>query len=206
MDYPKENHLVSFWEKKATLLLGILITLSSIAWTAITFWKYNHFLYNALDLGIYEQVFWNTSYGRWFEMSIHPQSYLGDHFEPLILLLTPLYSLWRDPRMLILIQILTLQLAAVPLYLLARNILYKSSSIIYPKALAFVVALAYLLNPFLHNAIVFEFHILPFLVLPIFLALYFAERGKLWSMLLCLVTALLIREDVSFIVALFGLV
>src|SRR3989338_1036055 len=184
-------------EKRATLTLALLLVFFSAFWTALTFWKYNNFLYNALDLSIYAQVFWNTAQGRWFQMSIHPQSYLGDHFEPLILLLTPIYALWRDPRTLLIIQILIVHLAAIPLYLLARNIFRQSINIIHPKALAIAVVLVYLFSPFLHNAIIFEFHILPFLVLPIFWALYFGEQGRLWPTLGCLSMALLIREDVS---------
>ena len=67
-------------ERRAGFLVGLSIVIYSILWLVIVFWKYNNFLYDALDLGIYAQVFWNTSYGRWFQMSVHPQSYLGDHF------------------------------------------------------------------------------------------------------------------------------
>src|SRR3989338_9602525 len=127
-------------ESNHNLVLTSLLLFSGATWLMVAFWKYGLFLYNALDLAIYSQVFWNTSYGRWFEMSIHPQSYIGDHFEPLILLLTPIYSLWRDPRMLLILQTLAIQLAVIPIYLLARNIFQKNASIKTPRALALVIA------------------------------------------------------------------
>src|SRR3989338_4343920 len=141
------DRFLPWLEKRATLTLTLLFVFFSAFWTTLTFWKYNLFLYDASDLAIYSQVFWNTSYGRWFEMSIHPQSYIGDHFEPLILLLTPIYSLWRDPRMLLILQTLAIQLAVIPIYLLARNIFQKNASIKYPRALALLMAISYLLNP-----------------------------------------------------------
>ncbi|OGL75813.1 hypothetical protein A3E96_02680 [Candidatus Uhrbacteria bacterium RIFCSPHIGHO2_12_FULL_46_13] len=192
-------------ERRAGFLVGLSIVIYSILWLVIVFWKYNNFLYDALDLGIYAQVFWNTSYGRWFQMSVHPQSYLGDHFELFLLLLTPLYSLWRDPRMLLILQTLFVNLVAVPLYFLAKNIFKKNGSIKFPSLLALLITAIYLTNPFTHNALAFEFHLLPFFLLPFFVALYYAERAKLWPFLGALLIALTIREDIAFVVSLAGL-
>ena len=193
-------------ESNHNLVLTSLLLFSGATWLMVAFWKYGLFLYNALDLAIYSQVFWNTSYGRWFEMSIHPQSYLGDHFEPLILLLTPIYALWRDPRMLLILQTAAIHLAAIPLYLLARNIFQKNHDIKYPHALALLIAISFLLNPLLHNALIFEFHLLPFFLLPFFWALYFAERGQLWKFITLLFITMAVREDVPLVTALAGVV
>lgn len=162
-------------------------------------------MYGSLDLGIYAQVFWNTSYGRFFEFSIHSSSYLGDHFEPMILLLTPLYMLWRDPRMLLMLQIIVVHLAAIPLWAVAKNIFIKNKNIQYPYVLATLIVIIYLLNPLVQNALAFEFHLLPFFILPFFIALYFAEQGRWWPTFISLMTVLLVREDMAFVIALFGL-
>lgn len=193
-------------ERYAGRLAVVLTAVSATIWTWFTFWKYSRFLYDAFDLAIYSQVLWNTSYGRLFQFSIHPQSYLGDHFEPLILTLAPLYALWRDPRLLLLLQIIITHVAVWPLYLLARNLFRQRTIIRSPRALALSIVVAYLTNPFLHNALAFEFHILPFFLPFIFASLYFAERGRLTPSFICLSAALLVREDIAPIVALTGVV
>jgi uncharacterized membrane protein len=191
----------SIWvsvDRRAGLALTVATAGAIVVWLAVTAWKYDHLLYDALDLAIYAQVFWNTSYGRWFEMSLHPQSYLGDHFEPLIVPLALLYRLWRNPLMLLTLQTLAVHLAVVPLYLFARNVFRRTASVRAPQALALVVAFTYLFNPFLHNALVFEFHLLPFFLL------YWADQGRLYLTLGSLLLALAAREDVALAVAPFG--
>ena len=88
--------LKKFISKNAgKLLLGSII-LYTLFFSAISIWKYDNFLYNGLDLAIFNQVFFNTTNGNLFGLTIHPHSYLGDHFAPLILLLAPLYSPYYD--------------------------------------------------------------------------------------------------------------
>lgn len=191
-------------EERATVLLLVGVGVMTAAWVVVCFWKYAHFLYNALDLAIFSHVVWNTSQGRWFEMTIHPQSYLGDHFEPYLLLLGALYRLWTDPRILLVTQAIVVNAAAIPLFFLARNIFRKTQAIAYPRAVALVVALCYLGNSLVANTIIFEFHVLPFFLLPFFFALLEAERGRFWRSMAFLLLTLLAREDASFHVALFG--
>lgn len=192
-------------EKDTMALLYLTVGLAICFWVAVSFWKYAHFLYNGLDLAIYAQVVWNTSQGRWFAMSIHPQLYLGDHFEPYILVLALFYKNWADPRTLLIIQSIVVNAAALPLFFLAKNIFQKTATIRFPQALALLVTFTYLLSPFVANAVLFEFHMLPFVLLPFFCALYFAEQNRYWLAMACLAGTLLVREDASFLVALFGL-
>ena len=77
------------------------------------------------DLGLFDQVFWNTTQGRLFESTMslaqpQPHSYLGDHFSPVYLLLLPVYALIPRPETLVVIQTLFLALGVWPIYLLAR--------------------------------------------------------------------------------------
>ena len=67
------------------------------------------------DLGIFDQVFWNTTQGRFFESTMslvqaQPHSYLADHFSPVYLLLLPFYALVPRPETLLVIQTLFLAL------------------------------------------------------------------------------------------------
>ena len=200
-------------ERRAPVAVLGVVLLSIAWWTGSTFKAYTNFRYDSLDLGIYAQVFWNTSQGRWFAMSIHPQSYLGDHFELILLPLSFFYNFWTDPRMLLLLQVVALHLAVLPLFLFAKNYFSSLTSETvasfwlqkHSKLTALGIVVLYLLNPFLHNTMAFEFHLLPFVLLPLLTALYYAERGRYWPTLACLTVALFVREDTALLVALFGL-
>jgi len=55
--------------------------------------RHAHFNSNGFDLGIQDQVVWNTAHGRWYQSSLEVTNYLGDHFKPLVALLAPFYRL-----------------------------------------------------------------------------------------------------------------
>ena len=79
--------LKSFLEKNAGKLLVSAIILYFITFSLICLWKYYNFQYDLLDLAIINQVFLNSAGGDLFASSIHPPSYLGDHFTPILILL-----------------------------------------------------------------------------------------------------------------------
>ena len=56
------------------------------------------------DLGVFDQLLWNLSRGNGWEYSFREMSYLGDHFQPLLLLLVPLVSLDTGPAPLLVVQ------------------------------------------------------------------------------------------------------
>ncbi|MFA6553536.1 MAG: DUF2079 domain-containing protein [Patescibacteria group bacterium] len=188
--------ILTWSEKNQRVILWSMIGLISAAMICGVVIKYNHFGYNAMDLGIYSQVFFNTAHGRLFEFSIHPHSYLGDHFELIILALAPLYAACQSPVTLLILQVLALTAAAWPLYLIAKKIL--------PSHFSLLVALAWLINPFVWNMAFFEFHILPFAIILIFFTYYFFERKKFLTFAVFSALSLTVREDVSLVIAMFG--
>src|SRR6476661_2020762 len=48
---------------------------------------------NAYDLGFFNQIIWNTSQGRFFETSFVKYNFLGQHFDPVLLVFAALYRL-----------------------------------------------------------------------------------------------------------------
>jgi len=175
-----------------------LLTICYIAIAlAVCFLKYYNFQYNALDLGIFNQVFYNTAHGQWLNLTIHSTSYLGDHFTPIIFLLLPFYYLYQSPITLLILQTLFIALAVIPLYLIAKD---KLS----PKQTLFICAL-FLFNPITIAINIFEFHLLPLIILVGLWAFYFYDQQKFKPYLLFILLLLLINEDVSFIVFSFGL-
>jgi uncharacterized membrane protein len=159
--------------------------------------KFADYGYNALDLGIYNQVFYNSAHGNFFDFTIHPHSYLGDHFEIFIILLLPFYLLWQSPQTLLIIQTVFLALAAWPLYLIASARLGKKY--------ALVMGLTFLFSPLILNTNLFEFHLLALAIFFLLWAFYFFEKNKFGWWLASSVLALTIREDVALVLIMFSL-
>ena len=154
------------------------------------------------DLGIFDQVFWNTTQGHFFESTMslgqaEPHSYFADHFSPVYLLLLPAYALLPRPETLLVIQTLFLALGVWPVYLLARLKLE-------PGLRRLLWALVYFL--FLPVAFInlFDFHELALVVLPLGFAIYFLERGRPGLFLLSLVSTFLVKEELPLVGMGFG--
>jgi uncharacterized membrane protein len=154
--------------------------------------KYYNFDYSAFDLAIFNQVFFNTAEGRWFDMTINLNSYLADHFTPIIFLLLPIYKLIPRPETLLILQTIILALSAWPLYKIA-------SCVTKNNLFALSTSLLWLCNPFVHNANIFEFHLLPLAVFFLFWTFYFYQKNNFKLFILFLVLSLLVREDIALI-------
>ncbi|MFH1564695.1 MAG: DUF2079 domain-containing protein [bacterium] len=193
----KTENIKKFLNKYAAIILMAAILFYIIIFFGISCFKYNNFYYNSLDLAIFNQVFYNTSHGRLFQLSIHEPTYLGDHFAPIILFLAPLYSFYRSPIALLFLQTVILALSAWPIYLISKKIIGGK---IYPLAMGAV----WLINPLVQNANLFEFHLLPFAVF-LFLWVFYFYLQKKWRMFFLFVfLSLLVREDVSLVIFMFG--
>ncbi|MFH0952649.1 MAG: DUF2079 domain-containing protein [Patescibacteria group bacterium] len=189
---PKDNNNHSY--KKILLVLTAIVFLVVVSGLAI---KYQAGGYNGLDLAIYHQTIWNSSQGNLFSLTIHPHSYLGDHIELILLLLVPFYWLWSQPFTLVIIQSIILLAAVWPLWLICRQWLASGWSLI--------IGVLWLVCPFVHNTNSFEFHALAFAPFFLFWTIYFYLRHKWWPFLLFLVISLTIREDISLIILMFGI-
>lgn len=195
-------HPLTFFRRfdwlKLAKITRILVILYLLLVLAICFFKYFTFQYNGLDLAIFNQVFYNSAQGNLFHFTIHPTSYLGDHFSPVILLILPLYAIFKSPLTLIILQSLWLALAVIPLFLIAKK--YLS-----PK-LALAAMVLYLFNPATLNINIYEFHLDTLIPLLIFTTFYFYDQSKFKLFLAFAGLSLLIKEDVSFIIFMFGVI
>lgn len=154
------------------------------------------------DLGLYDQVFWNTTQGRWWESTMTganpvPHSQLGDHFTPIFFAVLPFYYFHPQPETLLVTQTLVLALGAWPVYLLARQKLPAGYPVLWVLVYFLFVPLAYI------N--LYDFHEIAFSVAPLGFALYFLERGKRLWFVACLFLSFLVKEEMAMIGAAFGL-
>lgn len=194
--FQKINRLIEFLDQKAWSILLLLTIGYILLFSVFTVLKYQHFQYNALDLAILNQVFYNTSLGNFFGFTIHPHSYLGDHLELIILLLSPFYFILKSPITLLILQTIFIGLSAIPIFLLTKRVL--------APRLALLMGFIFLANPFVQNMNLFEFHILPFALFFIFFAFYFFQTKKFFPFLIFFILGLLVREDVALFLVMFS--
>lgn len=185
---------------------GIILVSSivsySIYFTYVTFQKYLNFYTGRFDLGNMDQTVWNTLHGRIFQITnpdgVNVISRLGIHADFILILLTPFYAIWADPRMLLLIQTIVVAFGALFVYLLAKEILKT-------KNIALILAIAYLLNPLIQKQNLYDFHAITLATTFLLAAFYFLIKKRFWVFIIFLGLSVLTKEDVYLIAALFGI-
>jgi len=179
-------------------LVLILVLIWAIVLAAYAFIRHDQLNSSAYDLAIKTQVIWNTYQGDLFASSIEVEHYLGDHVQLIFLLLAPLYGLWEDAKVMLLLQSILLSLGAIPVYRIGRRHLDD-------KWLALLFAIAFLLYPLISFVNRFDFHPVVFSI-PFFLLAYdlLETDHPFWASLFIFL-ALTLREDVGITVFAFGL-
>jgi uncharacterized membrane protein len=153
---------------------------------------------SVIDLGYYDNIFWQSIHGHPLACSFIKAGYHGSaHFDPILVVLSPLYLLYPRAEFLLVLQSVFLGAGVVPVYLIARARLAS-------RGAAVVLAVMYAVFPALHGANMYEFHSLS-LVTPVLLwLLYFFEAGTYLRYWLLLLPALLVREDISLLTCFIG--
>src|SRR3989338_10024617 len=161
----------------------------------------NHQLYQTFgwDLGFFDQLLWQVNRGNFnFISTIGDINILGDHFQPIIYLLAPLYWFWDDVRIILIAQVLLITAAAVPLYLLAKKKIGR-------QLVAIAIAVAYLLFSGTQFTITNEFHQSAFIPILLSLGLYWLEIGRKQRGVMTLLSLLLVKEELALLLAALGL-
>ncbi len=176
--------------------------LAAVLFGALALLRHWTFHSTASDLAVFDQVLWNTIHGRFMESTLslarcEPHSFFGDHFSPALLLILPLYLPFPRPETLIVVQTVALALGVWPIYLLARHFLHTSA-----QRLVWVAA--YLLSAPLSFIALYDFHEITLAVAPLGFAMYFLATRRSVPMILCLLAALLAKEEVAVIGVGFG--
>ncbi|MFQ6000037.1 MAG: DUF2079 domain-containing protein [Anaerolineae bacterium] len=130
-----------------------MVFLYIVLFSTLTVLKHEAFQTTAFDLGNMDQAVWNSLHGRllpftnWGEEGTR----LAYHVDPILILISPLYFVYSDPKTLLVFQTLVVALGALPLFWLAKEIFGES-------LVALVFPLVYLLFPALEAANMFDFH------------------------------------------------
>lgn len=170
---------------------------SCLAFANFALDRHRVFESNAYDFGFFDQIIWNTSHGRWFETSFTPHNFLGQHFQPVLLMFALAYRLGASIELLLITQAVFVAAAAVPLYYAVRKATSSGNA-------ALAMSVAFLISPQLHHALDFDFH--PELVgfFWVFLALYFVVARRPVAAIVSLLPLLLLKEDMPLILGAFA--
>jgi len=190
------KHLKWSWAE-ITVVLLILVYIVWFSFLSIR--QHNAFMTGGLDLGNVDQALWNTSRGRFLQMTTMDGQWsrLGLHAEPILLFLVPLYWIIPDPRTLLVVQTVILAAGAWAAFRLAQWKLHSSLA-------GVVFAAVYLMAPVVQGANLFQFHAVTFTATFLLFAVYYMLRGQFVWFSLFAILAVLCKEEISLIVMLMG--
>lgn len=198
------------WPKNPWFRLAIASAVGFFLITLmLTVHRYYTF-YASFDQGIFNQVYWNSLHGRWFQSSLSSSlstnvvhsgefpdvSYrrLGQHFTPALLIWLPIYALFPHAITLTVLQVTLVSGAGLVLYVLARQYLQ-------PPVAAMIVVSFYsanaIIGPTLSNFA--DNCQMPLFMFTLLLAMEKGWWPLFWLMAACV---LAVREDGG--VSLFG--
>jgi uncharacterized membrane protein len=163
--------------------------------------KHHNFHSHAFDLGIFQQVVWNTAHGDWFHYTYEvglggeaTTNYLGTHIELILLPIAFLNLFWGSPETLLLVQSFSLAAAGLLVFVIVR----RSGGGLLAASLFQVL---FYLHPAVQGPNLFDFH--PLVLAPAFLLFAFLglESERFRWVVAGSVLALLCREQVALSVA-----
>ncbi len=182
-------------------ILGILLLLFIVFFSYVGIKRHDNFHSRRLDLGNMEQTVWNVVQGNGFTltdpMGTQTISRLAVHADFLLIVIAPLYRLWQDPRMLIVLQVVVIAAGAVPIYLLAVRHIGKRHT-------ALLFAAMYLLYPPLQRMVLHDFHAVALSMSLLLYAYWFMEEKRYGVFIVTAFFAGLGKETVWLPVALMG--
>tara|TARA_B100001013_G_scaffold343834_1_gene272446 strand:+ start:546 stop:2141 length:1596 start_codon:yes stop_codon:yes gene_type:complete len=157
-----------------------------------------------VDFGHWEEILWNIiQSGLPLSQSSEfiyegTENYFSTHFVPLVYLLAVPFKIWPYGETLIVMNFIIIASSIIPLWKLSRRLGFdKNMSLIWLAIFLWNVTVQYIT--------IYEFEVLRFSI-PIFLwILYFLEERRWREFYVLLIIAILIREDVSLTILMFGL-
>lgn len=187
---------------KVEIILAAVIVAFIAVFSHLAIERYKNLWSHYYDLGIMNQVVFNTSRGWWLEMTNQDfqrnLSRFAIHFDPLMAIFAPIYLFYPSPSILLVGQVIFVGFGAVGVYLLALNLTKE-------KLASLFFAVIYLWYFPVQRAILFDFHSVVLATPLLIFAVYFSLTRRYSLALLCIVTSLLAKEHVGLVTALLGL-
>jgi uncharacterized membrane protein len=154
------------------------------------------------DLGHVMQALWSATQGDWAMTNYstglgEARSRLGMHANFFYYLLVPFYFIYTHAATLLVLTSVACGAAGLGLFFLARHRLGDTWWSLVPPA-------AFYLSPIVHDANLYDFHIITFTTAFVVWMVWACETGRVKWMWFFLTAAMLCKEDVPLITAMFG--
>ena len=209
VETPPTNVTTSLWSPRCARWLGrrltaVVLVMATIESAVMIWLQYRqHVNYGTYgyDVGLYDQATWLLGQGPFSSPFLTSRGLpvWGHHVNPILIALSPLTRLGAGAMFFSALQTVVVFLGALPIAWLTRS---KTGS----AAAGLALAVVYLLYPANIFFAFFYFHPELLAPLPMLLMAWFAHQRRFRFMWLCAVIALACREEVSVVVAAFGLV
>ncbi len=179
-------------------VLSLTIISATVFLSIIAILKHEFLMTDSFDLGIQENLLWNSTHGNTFLSGIMGNiPYFGNHTVFNYTFLIPFYWIFPNTNMLLIAQVCLVVLAVIPLFLWSKQMLRSSSY-------ALIVVMIYILHPAILGASVYDFHELSFVPLCYFSLLLATERRS-WMKYPCILLLLCCKEDSSLLLGTLGI-
>ena len=182
-------------------LLWTAIAAYAVGFSALSILRHRAFQTGRFDLGNMVQAVWSTAHGHPLEITGlrgDQISRLAAHFDPILVVLAPLWLVWPSPDALLVVQAIAVALGALPVFWLGRKHLRSERA-----GVGF--ALAYLLYPATQWLTLNEFHPVA-LACPLLLyAIWYLDEARLLPFAVFAVFAAATKEEIALVVAGLGL-
>ena len=154
----------------------------------------------AYDLGTFDQGIWLAGHSANHFVTVRGLHLLGDHVRLVSFVLAPIYYVWNDVRLLLILQSVAIALGALALFRAGRRDL--------PEApfLVLMICAGYLLNPAVQNLNLDHAHPEAFATTLIIFSYCFLQTRRLLLFSLFMILAMMCKEDVPLVYIFLGIV
>jgi uncharacterized membrane protein len=194
------NKIFNFFNKKPFFSLSIIFITYFILMFVIQILRYESYHANALDLSYVNQSIFCTLFCNekflYSSISVN-NTYLGEHFSPILAFISPLYFLISSIYLLFFVQTFLITLGGFLIYKISK--LYNLSTLS-----SIVIVLCYFLYQPVRNANTFDLREDNFFI-PLGLALfYFFKKEKFFLFWITSILIFLVKENASLLTLLFS--
>lgn len=200
-------HRVKAIEKKVNALGPILIVAASalsysVYFNFVSITRHLNFYSGKFDLGNMENTVWNTLHGNFFIFSnpdgANEMSRLSTHADFILLFFTPFYAIYPSVNLLLVTQTLVVALGGFFVFLIAKKVINS-------EKIAVLFSIGYFLNFFVQEQNIFDFHAISMATTFLLGAFYYILQRNFKLTVLFLVLAVLTKENVYLVSAVFGI-
>jgi uncharacterized membrane protein len=187
-------------DNRIIICLAVLIAFWVIFFSWFALREFNHGICDGFDQAIYRQIIWSTLHGKFFWCSLIGANGAIDlmaHTNLTLLLLLPVFKLFNSPETFLIIQAFFLGIAAIPVYLIAKEKINSRLGILF--------AVFYLTNTFTVQSLIEGFQTRSLSVPIFFLAFYLLIKKRYFWFNLALVLLCLTHEINCLVVFMLGI-